>query len=464
MDKRKSGWIKAACVFAVATLTWAAPGDASAEDEMTLDAEWGASPAGATGAFEDADFTGGDWREYKRRERTVQLNDETWSHFLVFHEDELIAQGYERDETPQDLRVGTLSDIVSYNNDYPMAAVLTSRLGDPDFKEVRTKGDYSEELGDPGKRAKNSVNWDLLGERFRWETDEGPVRYSVKFSLKGKRNHRLVKVDPDAVEQYHFYEISRAFRRAGISRLRRFKVKSKKMVVAMTTSSGETVKMEVDSGEDKLVPVKPEKRQFQVNNCKIDGQDCEMTYHTYGGWIYKVVVDASSDGRIGRTQRGAFDKIAERVYRRYLTVNDRLDAMFGERTVDNSVTDLNDDRTVEKVQRLTTGMTAFWTVWYRPERDMLTRHVISGGNSGASWHVDHKVVFRLHSVTRAFADQRAWKREASAIEESRKQLQKARQRNADLKAETGDDEKAESEAEKKEADDSDEENDSSDED
>ncbi|MFB6352364.1 MAG: hypothetical protein ABEN55_06555, partial [Bradymonadaceae bacterium] len=426
MLRRVSGWMKLTCLIAVATVAWVVPDRAAAED-LNLDAEWGASPAEATGAI-DADFNGGDWRKYKRRERTVQMHDETWTQFLVFHEDRLIAKGYERDETPQQLRVGTLS----YNNDYWVASALTARLGEPDFKDVRTKGDYSEELGDPAKRAKRSVFWDLRGERFRWKTDSGPVRYSVKFSLKGKRNHRLVKVDPDAMDDYHYYQISRAFRRAGIRILKRFKLKSKKMVVAMATSSGETVKTEVDTGEHELVPVEPEKRQYQTRNCEVDGHECTITYHTYGGWIYKVEVDLSSSGRIGRRERGAFDKIGERVYGRYLSVNDRLDGMFGERTADTSVTDLNNDRKLAKVQRLPEGMEAFWTVWYRPERDMLTRHVITGDNSGAEWHIDHKVVFRLHSVTRAFADERAWKAEASKIEKTSEKMNEAKRRNADL--------------------------------
>ena len=416
MVGRIAQWTKVVSLWALGVSALVVPGEVAAE-EIDLDLEFGASPAEATEAV-DADFDGGDWREYARRDRTVRLNDETWTHFLIFYDDELIAQGYERDETPQKLRVGTLSDIVSYDNDYWVASALTADLGAPDFKEVRTKGDYSEELGDPAKRATRSVDWDLRGERFRWETDSGPVRYSVKFSLKGKRNHRLVKVDPDALKHYHFYQTARAFRRAGIHVIRRFERRSKKMVVAMVTSSGETVKTEVESDEDELVPVQPEKRQHRHDRCKIDGHDCSVTYHTYGGWIYKVEVDLSSSGRVGRRERGAFDKVGERVYRRFLTVNSRLEAMFGEPTADTSVTELTDDRKKMKVQRLPQGMEAFWTVWYNPGRDMLTRNVITGGQSGAEWHVDHRVVFRLHSVTRAFADQRAWKQEEAAMEET----------------------------------------------
>jgi len=434
MMRHLTGWMKWTAGIAVAVAFGMIPDPAAAED-VNLDVDWGASPAEATGAV-DADFTGGDWRNYKRRERTVRLNDETWTHFLIFHKDALIAQGYERDETPRDLRVGTLSDIVSYDNDYWLASALASEYGDPDFKDVRTKGDYSEELGDPAKRAQRSVDWDLKGERFRWETDDGPIRYTIKFSLKGQRNHRLVRVAPNAVDDYQYYEISRAFRRAGIRILKRFKLKSKKMVVAMATSSGETVKTEVETDEKELVPVEPEKRQYQTRHCKVDGHDCTITYHTYGGWIYKVQVDLSSSGRIGRRERGGFDKVGERVYGRFLTVNGRLDRMFGERTADTSVTDLENDRTLRKVRRLPQGMEAFWTVWYRPERDMLTRHVITGNQSGAEWHVDHKVVFRLHSVTRAFADERAWAAETTAVEKRQRKLRKARQRNAEI---TGDD-------------------------
>ncbi len=402
-------------VAMVALTSWVLPSSAEAT-EPDFGLEWGLSPGEVEQAVEGS-VDGGGWRKFERRERRVEFNETAWRHFLVFYDDELIAQGYERDEAPSSPRVGTLSDIVSYDNDYWMAAWLQARHGEPAFRDVRTESDYSEELGDPARRAKRSVQWDLQGERMRWETDAGPIRYSVKFSLTGTRYHRAVKIDPGASRHYHFYQIARAFRRAGIEVVRRFEKKSKKMVVAMVTSSGETVKSEVDSESDELVAVEPEKSQRRIDECSIDEHDCTITVSMYGGRIYQVEVDLSARGRPGRSERGGFDKAGERVYRRYLTVNGRLEDRFGEPTSDTSVSKLEDDRTRRKVRRLTRGMEAFWTVWYRPDRDMLIRHVITGERSGAEWHVDHRVVFRLHSVTRAFADQQAFAEESRAIEQ-----------------------------------------------
>ncbi len=400
--------------FLATTLLGVAPTSAQAA-EPTLDLEWGISPTEAEAAV-DEDLDGGGWRKFERRERRVELEDKAWTHFLVFYDDELISQGYERDESPESPRVGTLSDIVSYDNDYWMAAALRSRHGEPEFEDLRSKSDYSQELGDPAERARRSVDWDLEGERIRWETDAGPIRYTVKFSLKGVRNHRVVKVDPSAAKHYHFYHNARAFRRAGIDVVRRFERKSQKMVVAMVTPSGESAKTEVETEGDKLVPVQPEKTQRRLDNCKIDDHDCDVTVSMYGGRLYQIEVDLSESGRAKRTERGAFDKAGERVYRRFLKVNEQLGDKLGEPAADTSVTDLEDDRTLRRVRRLAQGMEAFWTVWYDPSRDVLVRHVITGEQSGSEWRIEHRVVFRLHSVTRALADEEAFQREAESIE------------------------------------------------
>lgn len=397
------------------------PRSASA-GELSLDVDWDSDPESLEGAVEGT-LSGSDWRKFSRREQTVTLNDENWTQFFVFYEDELIAQGFERTEEPPKTRFGTISDIVSYDNDYWAASSLTSRFGEPDFKDVRTKSDYSQELGDPAERAKRSVDWDLKGERFRWETDDGTIRYSIRYSLKGERDHYLVRVRPGSEKHYHFYRIARAFRRAGVRVVRRFERRSRKMVVAMVTSSGETVKSEVETEGDKLVPVQPEKDQH-THRCKFDGKSCKLTVRTYGGWIYRVDVDFSSSGKIGRRQRGAFDKVGERVYKRFLKANKRLKGVLGEPAADTSVTDLDDGRKRRRVRRIPQGMEAFWTVWYHPVRDMLVRHVITGDMSGTSWQVDHRVIFRLHSVTRAFADQAAWKAESSVIEKRREMKEK----------------------------------------
>ena len=413
--KRLAGTPGWPALFGVVVAAFLAAPQTAQADDIDLDAEWGASPAEVSAKIDDS-LQGSDWREYSRRERSVMLNDGSWTHFLIFHDDELIAQGYERDEKPRTPRVGTISDIVSYDNDYWAATALESQFGEPNFEDTRTKSEYSQELGDPARRARRSVEWDLVGERYRWKTDDGPVRYSVRYNLKGIKNHRIVRVRPGLEKKYHYYQITRAFRRAGIRLLRRFQLRSKKMVVAMVTSSGEVVKSEVDTGEHEIVPVRPEKDQYTVHDCEVYGQDCSMTFHTYGGWIYRVDLDLSSSGTIGRRERGGFEKTGERVYKRFLKMNDDLERRMGDPTADTSVTDLKNDRKLRKVQRIPQGMEAFWTVWYNPGRDALIRHVITGEKSGASWSVDHKVIFRLHSVTRAFANEAAWKEEASKLE------------------------------------------------
>jgi len=400
-------------------LLW--PLSASA-DELDLGIDWETSPSASDEQVDDS-FKSFGWRDYERRQRRVTLNESGWTHFLIYHDEELIAQGYQRREKPDKPRVGTISDVVSYDNDYWAAGALESQYGEPDVSDVRTKREYSQELGNPAKRAERSVDWDLRGERYRWNTDDGTIRYSVRYSLKGVRDHLLVRVKPGAEKEYHFYQIARAFRKAGVRVVRRFELQSRKMVVAMVTSSGEVVKTEFDTGEDKLVPVRPEKDKYTTRHCRLEGQDCTMTFHTFGGRVYRVDLDLSHGGKIGRRERGGFEKVGERVYKRFQRINEELTARMGEPQADTSISDLTDDRTLMKVQRIPQGMEAFWTVWYNPGRDMLVRHIITGEKNGASWHVDHRVTFRLHSVTRAFADEAAWDSEGQMIDK-KKAIQK----------------------------------------
>jgi len=414
--------------LAAALFVLGSPTDATAANP-DFDLDWETTPSEARGAA-DEPLDGSDWRKFGYRTQRVTLRDQTWKRFLVFHEDRLIAQGYRRTETPESTRTGTISDIVSYDNNYWMAEALSSEFGAPDIEDVRTKSDYSQELGDPETRVHRSLDWDLRGERFRWETDGGTVRYSVRYSLKGTRDHYAVRVKPGAEEQYHFFRIARAFREAGIQIVRRFRRESKKMVVAMVTSSGEVVRSEHETEGDELVPVRPEKRQYTVTDCRIRDRDCKLTVHMYGGHVHRIDLDISSSGRIGRRDPGGLEEAAEQNYKNFLWMNERLEERLGSPAADTSITDWSGDRKERRVHDIAKGREAFWTVWYDPGHDVLVRHVISGGQSGANWHVDHRVTFRLHSVARAFAEEGAWSSEQHQIEKARELREQMNRRSS----------------------------------
>lgn len=424
--------------LAVALIVFAVP-DLGMAASPSFDVDWGTSPASLEEST-DEPLSGSDWRKFGYRTQRVTLHGDEWKRFFIFFEDGLIAQGYRRAEIPEETRHGTVSDIVSYDNDYWMAGALEGQFGSPDLEDVRTKTEYSQELGDPEKRAHRSLEWDLKGERYRWETDAGTVRYAVRYSLKGERDHYAVRVKPGAEKHYHFFKIARAFREAGVRVVRRFEKKSEKMVVAMVTSSGEVVRSEYETEGEELVPVQPEKDQYTETDCEIRDRDCKLTVHTYGGHVYRIDVDLSSSGSIGRRERGGFEEAGERTYRDFLWVNEKLEGRLGEPSADTSIENWRDDRKARRIHDIPKGREAFWTVWYDAGDDVLTRHVISGGHSGAKWHVDHRVTVRLHSVARAFAEESAWKAERQQIEKARDLRREMRERRKEASEENEDSE------------------------
>ena len=383
----------------------------------TLDADWSTSPGELDSRFERP-LRGFDGSVYQVRHREVTRFEGTWNHFFVFYEGDLIAQGMRRTEEPRGLRVGTISDIVSYDNEYKMAERLVGHFGEPDFKEVRTRSEFSQELGDAQLRLKRAVHWDLQGERWRWNLDDSVLRYAVRYSLKGVRAHKVVRVKSGDESKYFNYLIHDAFRRAGIDIIQRFERRSRKMIVAMVTASGESARMEVDGERTKIVPVQAEKSRRTFRDCTVQGHPCTVTVYRYGWHPYKVVFEMDDRGEISRRARGALEKAGERNYDRFLYVDNRLEDIYGSPTNTTAIPEkkLNDDRKLAKVHRLPEGMEAFWSVWYDPSEDLLVRHDIHGQNSGLSWSINHRLTFRLHSVTRAFAEQRAWDQETSAIE------------------------------------------------
>jgi hypothetical protein len=176
--------------------------------------------------------------------------------------------------------------------------------------------------------------------------------------------------------------------------------------------------MEVDGNRTEIVPVQSKKSRRTYRNCSVQGHPCTVIVHRYGWHPYKVVFEIDDSGEIGRRARGALEKAGERNYDRFLYVDRRLNNIYGSPTNSTAIpkSKLNDDRKLAKVHRLPQGMEAFWSVWYDPNEDLLVRHEIHGENAGLSWTVNHRVTFRLHSVTRAFAEQRAWEQEADAIQ------------------------------------------------
>lgn len=414
--------------------------------DLGLKTDWSTGPEELGDEVEAA--TGSNWSDFRLHVRRVALQDEPWTQFFLFRDGQLIAEGYERVERPRVPRVGTISDVVSYDNEYPMADALRARYGAPVFKDVRTRREFSREMGDPALRIQRATEWDLLGERFRWEYENSIVRYSVRFSLDGLRTHRVVRVKDGAVDDYVDYFIANAFKEAGIELVQRFERRSEKMVVAMATSSGETVKMEVETGGEELVPVEPKHRRFTRSNCRMEGHPCQVTFSTYGGRIYKAVIDLSSDGTIGRRERGALEKAGERAYDRFLYANERLERIFGEPASSTLVPEkeLTDDRKLMKVHRIPQGMSAFWSAWYAPKNDVLVRHAIFGDGSGTSYQITHRITLRLHSVTRAFAERDAWKREARQAERAQeKEEEEAEEAGGSQKSENPDVEKVDPE-------------------
>ncbi|MFW5968483.1 MAG: hypothetical protein ACOCV2_13240 [Persicimonas sp.] len=376
--------------------------------------EWSSSPADIEGAL-DAPMDTEHFGDYRRLKRPITLDDSRWDEFFIFYKDKLIAQGYEQQERKPGLRSGTISDVVSYDNDYPMATALQSELGDPDFKDVRTRKDFSEELGDDELRTKRTLQWDMLGERYRWETDDGTVRYTIQYSMDGLKNHRMVNVNPAHWEHYFEFQTVQAFREAGIELVRRFRTYSRKWVTPF--SPDDSVKVDRYSAPSRARPRSAEREDYTYSNCRLEGESCKVTFHYYGGHLYQVDIDFSRQGEFPRTEHQ--DKIGRSIYEHFHAVDERLRRHFGDPNDSERIENFKDDREMMKAENIVQGQEGFWSMWYDVDHDTLVRHTITGESTGTGYKTDHKVSFRFHDVSRALAERDAWKAETKAAKEAK---------------------------------------------
>ncbi len=370
---------------------------------------WSATPAKVEATLEtslDADHFG----PYTRLTRRVKLHSEHWRQFFVFYHDKLIAQGYARREHLVKPRVGTISDVVSYNNHFWMVRAVTKAHGKPAFSDARSRRDFSQELGNDKLRARRSLAWDLDGERFRWELKDGTIRYTVQYSMDGLAEHRLVNVNPARWANYFEFETAQAFRDAGIQLIRRFRRRTKKWVVASFAPSG-ALTVEKYNPPHSAAPRSARRTQWSTDRCHLAGKHCKITYHYYGGHLYQVDVDFSQDGRFPR--EGHQDKIARKFYDQFVRVDNDLRRYLGNPGDSKHIKHVHDGRERMHASNLLLGQQAFWSVWYDVGNDILVRHTISADNEGAGFHVDHRVTFRFHSVARALAEHDAWKVESA---------------------------------------------------
>jgi hypothetical protein len=348
---------------------------------------------------------------YKRYSHTVTLNAESWQRFFVFHNGDFIAQGYARSEKLPKPRVGTMSDVVSYDNNHWVTKMVTQKHGKPSFQDARTRTDYSEELGDDALRVKRSLEWDLQGERYRWELENGTLRYTVQYSMDGLAEHRLVNVNPGSWSHYFEFQTAQAFRDAGIRLIRRFHTRTNKWVVKSVSPSGD-VKIKKYNPPDSAKPRSATRDQWSTSNCRISGKKCDITYKYYGGHLYEVEIDLSESGKFPR--RGHHEKIGKAFYKHFLAVDSRLKRYLGSPGDNKQIKNLDNRRSLLKAENLVQGQEGFWSIWFDVGNDILVRHTISGESRGDGFHIDHKVTFRFHNVARALAEQDSWKSEAAS--------------------------------------------------
>lgn len=393
------------CVFFGASTAFA--GDTDEFNPSQFD--WSAKPATVKAEFDTLHTEHfGSYKEYSRK---VNLNSEGWRQFFVFHNSKLIAQGYERAENLVKPRVGTISDVISYDNNYWVVRSLNKKHGKPAFVDRRTRTDFSQELGDDALRLKRSLDWDMHGERFRWELDNGTIRYTVQYSMDGLAEHRLVNVNPGNWAHYFEFQSAQAFRKAGIRMIRRFKSRTHKWVVASFSPSGK-LKIQKYNPPKSAKPRSASRTQWSTSDCRISGESCDITYKYYGGHLYEVEIDFSKTGKFPR--RAHHDKIGKAFYKHFMTVDKRMQRYLGTPGDAKHVKDLDNRRNLLKVKNLVQGQEGFWSVWYDVGNDVLVRHTITGESNGTGYEIDHKVTFRFHNVARALAEQDAWKAEAAA--------------------------------------------------
>jgi hypothetical protein len=389
-----------------ASAAMADEGDADSFDPAQFD--WTATPATVKAEI-DQSFDTEHFGSYKRLSRSVTLNSENWRQFFIFHKDKLIAQGYDRSKKLTGPRVGTISDIVSYDNDYWVANKLTAKLGEPAFVDSRTRSDFSQELGDDALKLKRSLDWDLLGERYRWETDDGTIRYNVQFSMDRLQKHRVVNVNPSKWAHYFDFQTVQAFRDAGIRLIRRFRKRTQTWVV--TTFGSGRIELEKYEAPGSAKPKSFKREEYTSSNCRFEGRDCRVTFKYYGYHLYQVDLDFSTSGEFPR--RGRHEDIGVGFYKHFAKVDRRLRSRLGTPGDTKRIKDPDNRREMMKAENLVQGMEGFWSVWYDVGNDVLVRHTITGENTGTGYKIDHKVTFRFHSVARALTEKDAWKVEVA---------------------------------------------------
>jgi hypothetical protein len=373
--------------------------------------KWSTSPAGLQTELETR-LQPRHFGSYTRYSRPVELNSNSWRQFFVFHDDELIAQGYTRTERLERPRVGTISDVVSYNNNHWAAKILAKEYGKPALKDVRTRREYSEELGDDSLRAKRSLQWDLRGERYRWEIKNGTIRYTVQYSMDGVAKHRLVNVNPGNWAHYFEFITAQAFRDAGIRRIQGFRQRARQWITASFSPSGE-LKLKKSDAPSSAKPRSARRTQWSTRDCRISGKKCTVTYYYYGGHLYQVDLDFSQTGAYPR--RGRHSDLGEAFYKHFAAVDARLRGKLGNPQDAKIIKDMDNGREARKAGNLVNGQEGFWSVWYDAPTDTLVRHVITGKSRGTGYHINHKITFRFHSVARALAEHDAWKAETAKI-------------------------------------------------
>lgn len=349
---------------------------------------------------------------YKRLSRTLELHSENWRQFFIFKGDKLIAQGYERGESLEKPRVGTMSDVVSYNNNYWVVKYLERKHGEPEYVDSRTRKEYSQELGDDALLINRSLEWDLLGERFRWELKDGTIRYSVQYSMNGHASHRVVNVNPGSWANYFEFQTAQAFRDAGINLIRRFHKRTNKWVVATVSPSGKlTVKKYNPPSSAK--PRSAKRTEWSTGNCNVGGQECTITYKYYGGHLYQIDLDFSKSAKFPR--RAHHEELGKAYYKHFAKIDNRLRRHLGAPGDTQVLEDPDNRRELLKVENLMRGQEGFWSIWFDVGNDVLVRHHITGENHGDRYTINHKVTFRFHNVARAMAEQDAWKLETAKM-------------------------------------------------
>lgn len=420
------GYLKLSVLF-VAALTLGLPASsafaqdksaASAKKSGTFDPTqfgWSSTSQSITDEL-GTSLKGEHFGKYTRYQRSATIGSDAWKQFFIFSNDKLIAQGYTRNEKLVRPRVGTISDVVSFDNQHKPAALLTSKFGEPAIKNVRTRKEFSEEMGDDSLRAKRSLDWDLLGERYRWELKNGTVRYTIQYSMDGLAEHRVVNINPRYWSQYFEFMTDQAFRDAGVQRIRRFRERSRDWITASYSKAGK-LHLKSHQGPSGVKPRSAERTQWNSSNCSIQGKKCTVTYRFYGGLLYQTDIDFSQSGKLPR--RGHNSEIGKAFYMRFHSIDAQLKRYMRAPQDTKIITDMDNNREMMKAENLVRDQEGFWSVWYDAPSDTLVRHVITGKSVDfTDFHIDHKITYRFHSVARALAERDEWKAETAKIASS----------------------------------------------